>query len=92
MGAFNCFRIQLARGPYRLEKWQKGDSMIVTCNEDYWGEKAKAKTLVFRWPKEGTARLLELQAGTVDGIDLPSPDDYATIQDDPILKLTSGRP
>ena len=86
-GGVQLFQNPIGTGPYRLEKWQKGDSMIMTRNEDYWGEKAKTKTLVFRWPKEGTARLLELQAGTVDGIDLPSPDDYATIQDDPTLRF-----
>lgn len=74
-------------GPYKLEKWQKGDSVIMTRNEEYWGEKAKAKTLVFRWQKEGAARLLELQSGTVDGIDNPTPDDFATIKADANLAL-----
>jgi ABC-type transport system substrate-binding protein len=77
----------MGTGPYKLEKWQKGDSVIMTRNEEYWGEKANAKTLVFRWQKEGAARLLELQSGTVDGIDNPSPDDFATIQNDSNLAL-----
>ena len=77
----------IGTGPYKLEKWQKGDSVILTRNEDYWGEKAKAKTVVFRWNKEAAARLLELQAGTVDGIDNPGPDDFATIESDENLKL-----
>lgn len=74
-------------GPYLLEKWVKGDSIIMKRNDAYWGEKAKAETLVFRWQKEGAARLLELQAGTVDGIDNPSPDDFATIEGDANLAL-----
>ncbi len=77
----------IGTGPYKLEKWQKGDSVIMTRNEEYWGEKAKAKTLVFRWQKEGAARLLELQSGTVDGIDNPTPDDFATIKADANLTL-----
>ncbi len=77
----------IGTGPYKLEKWQKGDSVILTANPDYWGEKAKAETLVFRWQTEGAARLQELQAGTVDGIDNPSPDDFATIEGNPDLKL-----
>lgn len=55
--------------------------------DDYWGEKAKVETLVFRWNKEAAARLLELQSGTVDGIDNPSPDDFDVIRNDPNLKL-----
>lgn len=74
-------------GPYLLERWVKGDSIIMKRNEAYWGEKATAETLVFRWQKEGAARLLELQAGTVDGIDNPSPDDFATIANDASLAL-----
>jgi len=77
----------IGTGPYKLEKWQKGDSVIMTRNDDYWGEKANAKTLVFRWQKEGAARLLELQSGTVDGIDNPSPDDFETIKNDSTLAL-----
>jgi peptide/nickel transport system substrate-binding protein len=77
----------IGTGPYKLEKWQKGDSIIFTRNDDYWGEKAKAKTLVFRWQTEAAARLLELQAGTVDGIDNPGADDFDTIRNDSNLKL-----
>ena len=77
----------IGTGPYKLEKWQKGDSIILTRNDDYWGEKAKAETLVFRWQKEAAARLLELQAGTVDGIDNPGADDFDTIENDSTLKL-----
>jgi peptide/nickel transport system substrate-binding protein len=77
----------IGTGPYKLERWQKGDSLILTRNEDYWGERANAQTLVFRWQREGAARLLELQAGTVDGIDNPSPDDFDTIKGDASLTL-----
>jgi ABC-type transport system substrate-binding protein len=74
-------------GPYKLDTWNRGDSIIMSRNEDYWGEPAFADTLVFRWSTEGAARLLELQSGQVDGIDNPSPDDFQTIADDPNLQL-----
>ncbi len=74
-------------GPYKVKEWIRGDRVIFEANPDYWGEKAKTKTLIFRWSKEAAARLLELQAGTVDGIDNPNPNDFATIQQDPNLKL-----
>lgn len=74
-------------GPFMVDKWQHGDSITFKANPNYWGEKAKADTLVFRWSKEGAARLLELQAGTTDGIDNPTPDDFATIEGDTTLKL-----
>lgn len=77
----------IGTGPYVLESWNRGDSIIFKRFEDYWGEKAKTETLVFRWAAEGAARLLELQSGTVDGIDNPSPDDFEVIRNDSNLQL-----
>ncbi len=74
-------------GPYSVEKWTRGDSITFKRNDNYWGEKAKTKTLVFKWAAEGAARLLELQSGTVDGIDNPTPDDFAKIQADSTLQF-----
>ncbi|GAP11095.1 bacterial extracellular solute-binding proteins, family 5 Middle [Bellilinea caldifistulae] len=77
----------IGTGPYVLDSWKRGDSIIFKRFDDYWGEKAKTQTLVFRWASEGAARLLELQSGTVDGIDNPSPDDFEVIRSDPNLQL-----
>ncbi len=74
-------------GPYKVDVWNRGDSIIFSKNEAYWGEPAVADQLVFRWASEGAARLLELQSGQVDGIDNPSPDDFDTIADDDSLQL-----
>jgi ABC-type transport system substrate-binding protein len=74
-------------GPYILKEWREGDQMIFTRNEDYWGPKAIPETLIFRWTAESAARLLELQAGTVDGIDGVGPDDFETVENDPNLQL-----
>ena len=56
--------------------------MVFSRNDDYWGDTGSAKTLVFRWSTESAQRLLELQSGTVDAIDNPGPDDFATIEAD----------
>jgi len=74
-------------GPYILKEWVKGDHVTLEANPNYWGEPAKTKTLIFRWSAEATQRLLEIQAGTIDGMDNPSPDDLATVQADPNLNL-----
>jgi ABC-type transport system substrate-binding protein len=79
----------IGTGPYMVSEWKRGDELILKANPDYWGDKAKAETLVFRWSSEAAQRLLELQAGTVDGIDNPGPDDFATIEADANLKLVN---
>jgi len=74
-------------GPYIVESWNRGEELVYTKNANYWGEPAFADTLVFRWQTESAARLLELQSGTVDGIDNPAPDDFETISADSNLQL-----
>lgn len=74
-------------GPYQLESWNRGESIILRRFEDYWGDPAIAETAVIRWATEGAARLLELQSGTVDMITNVSPDDFATVEADPNLQL-----
>jgi peptide/nickel transport system substrate-binding protein len=74
-------------GPYKVEAWERGNQLVFTRFDDYWGEKAQAQTLVFRWSTESAQRLLELQSGTVDAIDNPGPDDFAKIEADSTLAL-----
>jgi ABC-type transport system substrate-binding protein len=74
-------------GPYYLESWNRGDSLVFKRFDDYWGEPAKTETLVFRWATEGAQRLLELQSGTVDYMVKLSPDDYEAVQGDDGLQF-----
>jgi peptide/nickel transport system substrate-binding protein len=69
-------------GPYILKEWIKGDSIIYEANPNYWGEAAKVKNLVFRWSDQSAQRFLELNSGTVDGIDNPAPEDIETLRAD----------
>ena len=75
-------------GPYKLESWNRGESVVLSRFDDYWGEPAGSPTVVFRWSAEGAQKLIELQAGTVDGIDNVAPDDIPTVLADPALQLT----
>ncbi len=74
-------------GPYKFDTWDKGNRLVLTANDNYWGEKALTPNLEFRWSDEAAQRLLELQSGNVDGIDNPGADDIATIQADSSLKF-----
>lgn len=74
-------------GPYKFKEYQRGDHVTLERNDAYWGDKAKAQQLVVQWNSEAAARLLALQAGSVDGIDNPGPDDFATISGDSSLAL-----
>lgn len=77
----------IGTGAYMLDTWNRGDSIVFKRFDDYWGDKANTETLVFRWAAEGAARKLELESGTVDGIDNPSPDDFDAIAANSDLQL-----
>ena len=64
-------------GPYMVDEWVRGESLNFVRNPNYWGgEEVFADNLVFRWSAELASRLLELQAGTIDGMDNVGPDDF----------------
>jgi ABC-type transport system substrate-binding protein len=74
-------------GPYMLKEWKRGDSVTFEANPNYWGDKPAIQTVIFRWSEQSAQRLLELQSGTVDGIDNPAPEDFETIAADANLAI-----
>lgn len=76
-------------GPYKLDEWRKGDSLIFSAFDNYW-DKAKyplVPNAVLRWATESGARLQALQGGNVTGITLVGPNDFKTVSDDAALLL-----
>jgi ABC-type transport system substrate-binding protein len=82
----------IGTGPYRLEAWERGSQIVLTANEDYWGEAPSVPTVVFRWSEEAAQRLVELQSGSVDGIDNVGTEDFPTVADDSSLQLLERDP
>ena len=74
-------------GPYSLDTWSRGSEIVLSANTDYWGDEPLSPTVIFRWSDQSSQRLIELQGGTVDGIDNPGPDEFPTIEADPNLQL-----
>jgi peptide/nickel transport system substrate-binding protein len=72
-------------GPYVLGEWRRGSEVIFTANPEYWGEAPASAQAVLRWSSEPGQKLIELQSGTVDGVDNPSADDLEGIAADPNL-------
>jgi ABC-type transport system substrate-binding protein len=85
-------RNPIGTGPYALAEWSAGNEIVLTRNDSYWGEPANEATGIFRWTSEAAARLVELQAGTVDVIDNPGAGDFEVIANDPNLALYERPP
>lgn len=74
-------------GPYTLKEWSRGNRMVFSAFDGYWGNKALTPNLEYQWSDDAASRLIALQAGTVDGIDNPGTADIATIQADSSLQF-----
>lgn len=72
-------------GPYRLEAWNRGAEIDLARNDAYWGVRAQNERLIIRWNPDPGARLAELRAGSVDGIDAVDPADVDAVRNDPDL-------
>jgi peptide/nickel transport system substrate-binding protein len=75
-------------GPFQFEEWQRGDRLVMTRYEDYWGDApGNVRELIFQPIVDPAARLQALQSGEIQGYDLVDPQDYPTIEDDDQLEL-----
>lgn len=78
-------------GPYKITKWNKGNKEVTLERfDDYWGDKAKIKNLVFRTIDTEEGRRQALQAGDIDGYDLVAPADVKTLEDEGYVVPTRG--
>jgi peptide/nickel transport system substrate-binding protein len=68
-------------GPFKFEKWERGQQVTLTRNDDYWGDKAKVQTVIIRTISDAKARTQELEAGSIDGYDLVGPGDVQPLKD-----------
>lgn len=62
--AFNAAPV--GSGPYKFEGWDRGVSVTLTRNDDYWGEAGPFEGAIFRAVPDAATRLANLQAGTAD--------------------------
>ena len=77
-------------GPFVFEEWNEGQLIRLSRNEDYWRGTPSLEEVVFRGITEPTARLAELQAGTIDIAVLLSSDDLETVQNDENLVVATA--
>lgn len=69
-------------GPFTFGEYDEANGEItVERNDDYWGEKAKVSEVVFRVIPDESTRRQELEAGSINGYDLPNPVDWAALEE-----------
>lgn len=64
----------IGSGPYKFVEWRKGDRVVLTANESYFGGAPVVKDVVFRVVPEMSSRINELRSGSVDVVVGITPD------------------
>ena len=82
----------IGTGPYMLGAWERGSQIVLEANPDYWGDAPLTDTAVFQWQTEAAQRLVQLEAGTADGIDNVGTDDFERVESNPDLQLIPREP
>ncbi|WP_054000114.1 ABC transporter substrate-binding protein [Ahrensia marina] len=62
--AFNASPV--GSGPYSFAAWDRGVSVTLNRNDNYWGEAGPFEKAVFRAVPDAATRVADLQAGTAD--------------------------
>ncbi|MFK5981017.1 MAG: ABC transporter substrate-binding protein [Rhizobiaceae bacterium] len=78
-------------GPYKFSKWNKGSSIELVKNDDYWGKPISIKKAVFRIIPDAAAAVTSMLAGDVDAFpNFPSPEAIPQFQADPRFTVILG--
>ncbi len=88
---FNSGKVAIGTGPYKLVKFDRGVSIVLARNPDWWGPKLPWDEVILRPINNDASRLSALLAGEVDLADRMAPDDLERIRKDPKLALYSSR-
>lgn len=87
---FNSGKILVGTGPYKLQSYTKGDSLVMVRNEDYWGGKPEWTTVTLKPISNAAARVAALLTGDVDFIDQPPTQDLPRLEKDEKIDISSG--
>lgn len=87
---FNSGKAAIGTGPYKFVEYVPGDRIVITRNDDYWGDKAKWDKVTFKPIKSGPSRVAALLAGDVDVIESVPTTDIERLKNEPKVQLSQG--
>ncbi|GAK02794.1 oligopeptide ABC transporter, periplasmic oligopeptide-binding protein OppA [Geomicrobium sp. JCM 19037] len=67
-------------GPFMLENWDQGNEVVLTRNEDYWGEPTYLDTATYSVVPEQSTRIGQLETGEAHVIDDIEPINMSQIE------------
>lgn len=76
-------------GPYKFVEWVSGSSLKLEKFDDYWGDAPKLAKVEFKFIKEASVRLVELETGAVDIAFDIAPADVSKVKENADLQLVA---
>lgn len=67
-------------GPFVFDEWTRGEEVILTRNDNYWGEKAYLDEVTFKVVPEDSTRVVMLETGEADAIMRVPPRDVERLE------------
>lgn len=66
VGADPGFKNMVGTGPYKLDAWNHGKSMVLVANPKYWDGEPAVRKATFIWRENAALRLAMVRAGEAD--------------------------
>lgn len=85
----DIFKNPVGTGPFSFGSWTQNERILLRSNPNYWGPVPKIKKLIFKPVADNSVRLLELEKGSIQGMDSISPDNLERVEKNPNLKVLS---
>lgn len=67
-GVDNLANKPVGTGPYVVDEWNRGDSIVLERRDDYWGEQPALQTVTFKYFQDATSAANALLSGGTDVI------------------------
>ena len=78
-------------GPFKVNRWIKGDRIEMVRNSNYWGESVFLNKATFRFISDPSASFAAMMAGDVDAFPgYPAPETLIQFENDDRFKVTAG--
>jgi peptide/nickel transport system substrate-binding protein len=91
--ATNLATNPVGTGPFKFVSWNRGDSLTLTRNDDYWGPKPPLQKVVFKYITDPNAMNNALLAGDIDVVSgVTGPEQLGSFASNASFKVQEGKP
>ncbi|MGL5253615.1 MAG: ABC transporter substrate-binding protein [Brevinema sp.] len=86
----NVVQLPVGTGPFSFKEWNRGQNIVLTANDQYWGDIPQIKTVELLIVPEASARIIALETGDIDVALAIDPVDRDRVVGNSALTLLEG--